>query len=353
MKLRRGTVLFLILVILPLSYAKKKSKKSSKKRQEIDLHKLSEKYEEEDPDEEAIWETKSEKKRRERRERRERAEGSGLPEDGERMDPLELQDLLASAKTGGRGGAMMGGGGATIKSMSAILKEGTCDGSLPPSRPEEPMAGKECAEKLMNRYSAIVATGGIPSVMHLAQDNSTILYVYNGLEQILQMTQMRDFLLTQEEVKYVQQDNTRHWPNGAKEEIATSQLKEEAKERRGGKPAVTRKMKKAEVARLKAEEAAARERHQAMEKARTAEKLEADQAKEAEARLADGDFADEVEREALARTVTRAAEQRAAQQTEHIDEEESQKSAAGGEDPTEGKSEAEAKELGADGGSEL
>ena len=58
---------------------------------------------------------------------------------------------------------------------------------------------------------------------------------------------------------------------------------------------MTRKMKKAEVARLKAEEAAARERHQAMEKARTAEKLEADQAKEAEARLADGDFADEVE----------------------------------------------------------
>ena len=213
------------------------------------------------------------------------------------------------------------------------------------------MAGKECAEKLMNRYSAIVATGGIPSVMHLAQDNSTILYVYNGLERILEMTQMREFLLTQKEVKYVQQDNTRHWPNGAKEEIATSQLKDEAKKRRD-KPAVARKMKKADVARLKAEEAAARERHQAMEKARTAEKLE-DQAKEAEARLADGDFADEVEREALARTVTRAAEQRAAQQTMHVDEEESQKSAAGGKDSTEVKGEAEAKELGADGGSEL
>ena len=238
-------------------------------RKDIDLRKLSEAYDVEDPEEEEVWETKSEKKRRMKREARKR--GAPLPPDGEKMDAAELQEMIKGASMGGGGmGGMMGGGmggQASIKTMTAYLREGTCDGSLPPQVKEEPMEGKACAEKIMNRFSAVVATGGIPSVMNMAEDNSTILYVYSGLDKILQMGQMREFLLTRDEVVYVQQDTTRHWPDGRTAEFTTEELRAENQARKD-KKGPTRKLKKKEVEKLKAAQEAAKERRQKMDKQR-------------------------------------------------------------------------------------
>jgi hypothetical protein len=284
-------------------------KKKVELNRKIDMHQLHEDMDKEDPEEEAVWETKRERKRRLAREKRQRNGGHwgpSIPADGEALDPEDLQDLIKGATMGGGGMGGMGGmgGGATIKSMSAYLARGLCDGSLPPQIRHEPMKGKECAEKHMNKFAGIVATGGIPSLMQMATDNSSIMYVYNGLDQILKMGQMREFLLTREEVAYVQADTTRYWPNGEKEEKTTDELKAENKARKVPEMP-TRKLKKKEVERLKRAEEAAKERRQRLEKERTS-KQQAKELEEAKARLErEGKELLEDEREELERTVER------------------------------------------------
>lgn len=192
-------------------------------REDFDPKKLSEQYRQDDDD--AIWQTKKKKKKLPNLDE-ELTEADLLDFDDPQLSEMmknapkgsDLEVILSNnlrmrreAAAAGKDdlvgmdvshllNRVGGGGGGSIKSISAKFKPDVCPLEL------EDTARRECAELIQRKWAHLLSTGGVPITMpNLNEPWDRISYFFQGAA-IGNLPQMKAFLIDQPEVYSVQFD---------------------------------------------------------------------------------------------------------------------------------------------------